>query len=115
MHASALLLSLLVLGAPSKVLNQVELQSALQRFAVTPLTVDVSKLPASERKALARLVQAARVIGPLFLRQSWANNEAWLMKLAADSTSLARTQLQCFLLNKGPWDRLELDAPWLPG
>jgi len=115
MHAPAFLLSLLVLGAPGKVLNQAELQAALQRFAVTPLAVDVSKFPASERKALARMVQAARVIDPLFLRQSWADNEAWLMKLAADSTPLGRTQLQFFLLNKGPWDRLEHDAPWLPG
>src|SRR5262249_20990275 len=82
MHAPALLLSLVVLGAPAKVLNQAELQAALQRFVVTPLSVDVSKLPPSERKALARLVQAARVVDPLFLRQSWADNEAWLMKLA---------------------------------
>src|SRR5262249_6190402 len=88
MHAPALLLSLVVLGTPAKVLNQAELQAALQRFVVTPLTVDVSKLPASERKALARLVQAARVVDPLFLRQSWADNEAWLMKLAADPTPL---------------------------
>src|SRR5262249_15484621 len=106
---------LVVLGAPAKVLNQAELQAALQRFVVTPLSVDVSKLPPSERKALARLVQAARVVDPLFLRQSWADNEAWLMKLAADPTPLGRTQLQFFLLNKGPWDRLEHDAPWLPG
>ena len=61
------------------------------------------------------MVQAARVVDPLFLRQSWADNEAWLMKLAADPTPLGRTQLQFFLLNKGPWDRLEHDAPWLPG
>jgi hypothetical protein len=115
MHTPALLLSLLILGAPGKVLTQAELQSALQRFAVTPLSVDVTKLPASERKALARLVQAARVVDPLFLRQSWADNEAWLMKLAAAPTPLGRTQLQFFLLNKGPWDRLEHDAPWLPG
>ncbi len=75
----------------------------------------MSGLPASERKALARLVQAARVIDPLFLRQSWAGSEAWLMKLARDTTPLAQARLRVFLLNQGPWDRLKHDAPFLPG
>ena len=72
-------------------------------------------MPGSERKALARLVQAARILDPLFVRQSWAGSEAWMTKLARDTTPLAQARLRLFLLNQGPWDRLANDAPFLPG
>src|SRR5215470_15313248 len=92
-----------------------ELKAAADQLAPTPVTVDVSSLPASERKALARLVQAARVMDPLFVRQSWAGSEAWMVKLARDTTPLGQARLRLFLLNQGPWDRLAHDAPFLPG
>jgi hypothetical protein len=114
-----LLLPLLALTAAptptARVPDEAQLRNALARFAETPLPVDLSKMPVSERKALARLVQASRVLDPLFIRQSWAGSEAWLMKLAADPSPLGRAQFRIFLLNKGPWDRLEHDAPFLPG
>jgi hypothetical protein len=95
--------------------TEAQLRKSLARFAETPLDVDVSGVPASERKAMARLVQASRVFDPLFIRQSWAGSEAWLVKLTRDSTPLGRARLGMFLLNQGPWDRLEHDAPFLPG
>jgi hypothetical protein len=49
-----------------------ELKAAADQLVPTPVVVDVAGLPASERKALARLVQAARILDPLFVRQSWA-------------------------------------------
>lgn len=114
-----LLLPLLALTAAptptARAPDEAQLRNALARFAETPLPVDLSKMPVSERKALARLVQASRVLDPLFIRQSWAGSEAWLMKLAADPSPLGRAQFRMFLLNKGPWDRLEHDAPFLPG
>ena len=103
------------LGAAAPLPGLPELKASLDQFVPTPLEVDVSGLPASERKALARLVQAARVIDPLFLRQSWAGNEAWLMTLARDTTPLGQARLRVFLLNQGPWDRLKHDAPFVPG
>src|SRR5215831_9570160 len=92
-----------------------ELRASLDKFSPTPIEVDTSGLPPSERKTLARLVQAARVMDPLFLRQSWAGSDAWLVKLARDTTPLGQAQLRFFLLNQGPWDRLAHDAPFLPG
>ncbi|HZW90092.1 MAG TPA: hypothetical protein VFF12_13500, partial [Myxococcaceae bacterium] len=92
-----------------------ELKAAADQLAPTPVTVDVSSLPASERKALARLVQAGRILDPLFVRQSWAGSEAWMVKLARDTTPLGQARLRLFLLNQGPWDRLAHDAPFLPG
>jgi len=85
------------------------------RFAPVPIGVDISKLPASERQALAKLVEAARILDPLFLRQVWAGNEAALMTLLGDTTPLGRARLHYFLINKGPWSRLDHNAPFIPG
>ena len=60
------------------------------RFAPVDLTADVATLPANERQALAKLVDAAKVIDALFLRQVWAGNEAMLLDLRRATTSPTR-------------------------
>ena len=49
------------------------------------------------------------------MRQTWAGNEMLLLKLLEDSTLLGRTRLDYFLVNKGPWSRLDDDAAFIPG
>ena len=85
------------------------------RFAPVDITADVSALPASERQALGKLVQASRLIDALFLRQVWAGNEALLLRLLGDGTPVGRARLRYFLINKGPWSRLDQDEPFVPG
>jgi hypothetical protein len=85
------------------------------RFAPVPIAVDVSVLPPGERAALVRLVDAARQMDALFLRQVWAGNPALLMDLAQDGTPAGRARLHYFLINKGPWSRLDHDEPFVPG
>ena len=85
------------------------------RFAPVDIAADVSSLPASERQALARLVAAARVMDAIFLRQSWAGNPSLLMELLDDRTPLGQARLHYFLINKGPWSRLDDNRPFLPG
>jgi hypothetical protein len=85
------------------------------RLAPVDIRVDLSALPAGERQALAHLVRAARIADTLFLRQAWAGNETLLLELLEDTTLLGRTRLDYFLLNKGPWSRLDHDAPFVPG
>jgi hypothetical protein len=91
------------------------LQAMTARFAPVAIGADVSRLPAHEREALARLIEAARLMDPLFLRQVWAGNEAILMQLVGDSTPLGRARLHEFMIDKGPWSRLDHNAPFLPG
>jgi hypothetical protein len=91
------------------------LEAMAARFAPVELTADVSVLPERERQALARLIEAARVFDALFLRQVWAGNEAMLVELAADETPVGRARLRYFLLNKGPWSRLDDGQPFVPG
>src|SRR3989442_264637 len=93
----------------------VRLNGMAARFAPVPLKADVSVLPARERQALAKLVQAARIMDTLFLRQVWAGNQTLLLALLADDTPLGRARLHYFLINKGPWSRLDKEAPFIPG
>ena len=92
-----------------------ELLARTARFAPVDLTADISGLAPNERQALARLVEAARVFDALFLRQVWAGNETMLLSLLRDATDLGRARLRYFLLNKGPWSRLDDDEPFVPG
>jgi hypothetical protein len=60
-------------------------------------------------------VQAGWVIDGLFLRQVWAGNPGMLMQLQKDATPLGRARLHYFLINKGPWSRLDHNAVFIPG
>ena len=50
-------------------------------FEPVDLTVDVSALPESEQRALGKMIEAARLMDTLFLRQAWAGNEPMLLAL----------------------------------
>ncbi len=92
-----------------------ELQQKTARFAVTDLTADLSALPANEREALAHMVRAAQVMDALFLEQAWSGNETMFQALVRDETPLGKARLHAFLVNKGPWSRLDHNAPFVPG
>jgi hypothetical protein len=98
-----------------------ELRAMTARFAPVEIGADVSGLPDDERQALAKLVQASKIMDALFLRQVWAGNDAMLQDLsrraatAGAPTDEARARLHYFLLNKGPWSRLDHDRPFIPG
>ncbi len=92
-----------------------QLKTMTGRFAPVDLSADITRLPANERQALARLVDAARVMDTLFLRQVWAGNETMLLNLLQDTSELGRARQHYFLLNKGPWSRLDHNEPFIPG
>ncbi len=87
----------------------------IARFAPVELHVDTSKLSAGDQKALAKLLEAARVIDQIFLEQAWSGNVALRAKLAADMSALGKARLRYFDLNKGPWSDLDDHAAFLPG
>src|SRR4051812_34060106 len=100
-----------------------ELQKMTARFAPADIGADISTLPKNERDALARLVEAARIMDALFLRQVWAGNDAMLQELAQQAarpvgpraSRTAAARLHYFLINKGPWDRLDHNRAFVPG
>jgi hypothetical protein len=91
------------------------LQQMAARFAPTEIKVDLAKLSASDRKVLAKLVEASKIMDALFLRQVWTGNEPMLLDLVQDQTPEGRARLHYFLINKGPWDRLDHNKPFVPG
>jgi hypothetical protein len=84
-------------------------------FAPTEIRADLSKLSPADRKVLAKLVEASKIMDALFLRQVWAGNEAMLIDLARDQSAEGRARLHDFLINKGPWDRLDHNKPFVAG
>jgi hypothetical protein len=92
-----------------------DLQQKSARFAPTDLSADISALPANEKEALAHLVRAAQVMDALFLEQVWAGNEAMLHTLLRDESPAGKARLHEFLINKGPWSRLDHNESFVPG
>lgn len=92
-----------------------ELAKKVARFAPTTLTADISKLPAKDRQALEKIIAAAKLLDPLFLRQVWSGNAALEQKLLADKTPAGRQRLHYFYLNDGPWSRLDNNEPFITG
>ncbi len=87
----------------------------IARFAPADIGADLSALPDNERQALARLVEAARIMDAIFLRQVWSGNEALLESLARQAVAGdAADTLHYFLINKGPWSRLDHHKPFRP-
>jgi len=102
-------------SAPEPIPDLAELRRQTARYAPVELNPDLSRLPEGERRALAKMVEAAYVLDAIYLRQVWAGNESLLLQLAQDPTPLGRERLRAFVLNKGPWSRLDGDAPFIPG
>ena len=92
-----------------------ELQRMAARFVPTDITADLSRLSPNDRRVLAKLVEASKVIDALFLRQVWSGNDAMLLDLVGDQTPEGRARLHYFLINKGPWDRLDHYRVFVPG
>jgi hypothetical protein len=92
-----------------------KIQAMAARFAPVDLTADVTKLPENESRALGKLVEAARIFDALFLRQVWEGNPSMLDDLARDDSALGRARRHYFLINKGPWSRLDENQPFIPG
>jgi len=91
-----------------------ELNAKIRRFAPTVITADTSGLSAGDRRALAKIVEAARLFDPLFLRQVWSGNVALKQKLEADKSPLGRARLHYFMINDGPWSQLDENIAFLP-
>ena len=87
----------------------------VRRFAPTPLTANITKLSPGDRKALQKIIAAAKYYDALYLRQIWSGNEALLKKLAAGKSLLGRLRLHYFMINKGPWSQLDDNEPFIEG
>ncbi len=92
-----------------------ELNRMIARFAPAELRVDTSTLSAGDRQALAKLLEAARVLDDIFYTQLWSGNAALRSQLVKDTSPLGKARLHYFELNRGPWSDLDDHQAFLPG
>src|SRR5258708_4274472 len=102
-------------GTVSDTVGLQRLEKMTARFAPTAIRADLSAVSAADRRVLATLVEASKMMDALFLRQVWAGNEAMLLDLAKNRTPEGRARMHYFLVNKGPWSRLDHDEVFVPG
>lgn len=92
-----------------------QLDRMMARFARVEVRVDTGGLSPGDRKALPKLIEAARVLNDIFMRQLWSGDTALFAKLKEDQSPLGRARLRYFWINKGPWSNLDGNTAFLPG
>ena len=91
-----------------------QLAAMSARYAPVELTADITHLSAGDRQAIARLVEAAKLVDVLQLRQRWSGNEALWAALKKDKSALGQARLNYFWINKGPWSVLDGHTSFMP-
>ena len=101
-------------AAPATPATAQQLTAMSARYAPVALTADVTHLSAGDRQAIAKLVEAAKLVDMLQLRQRWSGNEALWAALKKDKSKLGQARLNYFWINKGPWSVLDAHASFMP-
>ncbi|MFC0134846.1 hypothetical protein CR105_25235 [Massilia eurypsychrophila] len=91
-----------------------QLDAMARRFAPVNLTADTSALSAGDKAAIVKLIEAAKIIDTLQLRQRWADNEALWAGLNKDQSALGKARQRYFWLNKGPWSIIDGNQSFMP-
>jgi len=92
-----------------------QLQKMAARFTPTPIRVDTSRLSAPDRQALAKMIQASRILDQIFMKQLWSGNLVLYAQLQRDTTPLGKARLHYFWINKGPWSDIDEYQAFVPG
>src|SRR6185436_12312971 len=111
------MLNMMVFVYGQKTTSQLDdsLGAKIRRFAPTVLTDNTARLSPNDRKALQKIIAAAKLYDALYLRQIWSGNEALLAKLQADKTVAGQQRLHYFMINKGPWSQLDDHERFIEG
>src|SRR6478752_6999303 len=102
-------------SSPNAAPSADELNQMAARFAPVRLEVDLSSLSAGDKKALAKLIEAGRIVNHLFMQQFWSGDLALYQKLQLDKSALGKARLHYFWINKGPWSEIDEHKAFLPG
>ncbi|MGZ5432798.1 MAG: dipeptidyl-peptidase 3 family protein [Thermoanaerobaculia bacterium] len=96
-----------------EVLPGVELR--LQQLPKTVIDYDRTLLDDNEKQVVAKLIEASKFIDEIFWRQVSEQNPDYRTRLAAQVTRSDRDRAgyEYFIANKGRWDRLAQDEPFV--
>lgn len=94
--------------------HQQEYSVATQLAKFTPVEIayDPASLSEGDQKALAKIVEASRLMNDIFLRQVYADNVALQEKLANVNSPEMNAVRDYFTINFGPFDRLSHNKPF---
>jgi peptidase M49-like protein len=81
----------------------------MAKYTPVRLAADTTGLSVSERRMLPLLIDAARAMHDVFWMQSYGNRDSLLSSI---TDPVAR---EFAVINVGPWDRLDGNAPFIPG
>lgn len=88
---------------------QTYVDERLPIYEKVKLSTDLTLLTANERKVLPLLIQAAQIMDDLFWKQAYPQRDSLLTTIKDENTSAF------FIINYGPWDRLNGDKPFING
>src|SRR5579883_726080 len=103
------------LAAAAALPNMTQLKEMSARFAPVRLKVDESGLSAGDRQALVKLVEAGRLLNPLFMEQLWSGNRALYARVQADTSPFGKELAHYYWLNKGPWSDIDDHKAFVAG
>ncbi len=85
------------------------IEQRLEQYAPVRLTIDVQQLSDKQRQMIPLLIEAAKVMDRCFQYEAYGDIKPLLKSI---DSAAARQLVQ---INYGPWDRLDGNAPFLPG
>jgi hypothetical protein len=94
--------------------NLKQLNEMSARFVKTPLKVDISRLSGADKKALVKLIEAARIYNDIYMKQLWAENQSCYERSKNDKSALGKARQHYYWLNKGPWSNLDGFKAFIP-
>lgn len=97
----------------STVKTTMTLEQKIARFAPTEISADITKLSPGDAQALTKIIDAAQLMDPIFLRQVWSGNAELLQKLKMDTSATGQELLHYFQINMGPWSLLDNNTPFI--
>ena len=86
-----------------------EMKANLAKFEEVTLTTDLSWLSENEKQIISILIDAAAVMDEIFWMQAYGDRDALLSGI---ENEYARSFVK---IHYGPWDRLDNNAPFIPG
>lgn len=89
------------------------IKKQMKKLAPVSISYDQSILSVEERKVIDKLLEAAQYMDEIFLRQVYSKNETIRDKLKTSKDPDDRMVLDFFTVMFGPFDRLDVDKPYL--
>ncbi len=89
--------------------SQKDIESMINQYTTVRLESDLSQLSEKQRQMMRLLIDAARIMDGLFWQQAYGNREELLSRIDDEATR------KYVMINYGPWDRLNGNAPFVKG